>query len=59
MISFYDLWIAMLAGLARTVELNSVLRADGARQRAFGRTRCAEQSVVQQTLDACTQLLCD
>jgi hypothetical protein len=50
----YDLWIAMLAGLERTVELNSVLRADGALQRAFGRSRCAEQSVVQQTLDACT-----
>lgn len=50
----YDLWIAMLAGRERTVELNSVLRADVALQRAFGRTRCAEQSVVQQTLDACT-----
>jgi hypothetical protein len=51
----YDLWIAMLAGLERTVELNSMLRADVALQRAFGRSRCAEQSVVQQTLDACTE----
>jgi len=50
----YDLWIAMLAGLERTVELNTVLRADAGLQRAFGRPRCAEQSVVQQTLDACT-----
>ena len=36
------------------VEVNTRLRADPALQAAFGRTACAEQSVVQQTLDACT-----
>ncbi len=36
------------------MEINSRLRADPALQRAFGRHRCAEQSVVQRTLDACT-----
>ncbi len=50
----YDGWIAMLAGAHGLVEINSRLRADGALQAAFGRNRCAEQSVVQQTLDACT-----
>jgi hypothetical protein len=30
------------------------LRADPALQAAFGRTACAEQSVIQDTLDACT-----
>ncbi len=44
----------MLAGAHGLVEINSRLRADGALQAAFGRSRCAEQSVVQQTLDACT-----
>jgi len=50
----YDGWIAMLAGAHGLVEINSRLRAEPALQAAFGRTRCAEQSVVQQTLDACT-----
>jgi len=50
----YDGWIAMLAGAHGLVEINSRLRADGALQAAFGRSRCAEQSVVQHTLDACT-----
>ena len=36
------------------VEINTRLRADLALQVAFGRSACAEQSVVQQTLDACT-----
>lgn len=36
------------------VEINTRLRADPALQAAFGRSACAEQSVVQQTLDACT-----
>ena len=36
------------------VEVNTLLRADPTLQAAFGRTACAEQSVVQQTLDACT-----
>jgi len=33
---------------------NTLLRADHVLQHAFGRKQCAEQSVVQQTLDACT-----
>lgn len=50
----YDGWIAMLAGAHGLVEINGRLRAEPALQAAFGRSRCAEQSVVQQTLDACT-----
>jgi hypothetical protein len=50
----YDAFIAILAGAHGLVEINSRLRADTALQRAFGRNACAEQSVVQQTLDACT-----
>jgi hypothetical protein len=37
------------------VEINARLRADPALQAALGRTGCAEQSVVQDTLDACTE----
>src|SRR3989442_8822197 len=44
----------MLAGAHGLVEINSRLRSDPALQAAFGRSRCAEQSVVQETLDACT-----
>src|SRR5207244_9782609 len=50
----YDALISMLAGAHGLVEINTRLRADGALQRAFGRSRCAEQSVVQDTLNACT-----
>ncbi len=50
----YDSFITLLAGAHGLVEINTLLRADHALQRAFGRKRCAEQSVVQQTLDACT-----
>lgn len=35
-------------------EVNTRLRSDPALQRAFNRTACAEQSVVQDTFDACT-----
>ena len=49
-----DAFIAMLAGAHGLVEINSRLRADAALQEAFGRSSCAEQSVVQETLDACT-----
>src|SRR6266700_7591216 len=48
----YDAFIAMLAGAHGLVEINTRLRADPALQQAFGRERCAEQSVVQETLDA-------
>src|SRR5437588_1830451 len=50
----YDGFIAMLAGAHGMVEINTRLRSDPALQGAFGRKACAEQSVVQQTLDACT-----
>ncbi len=50
----YDALISLLAGAQGLVEINTRLRADEALQRAFGRSRCAEQSVVQDTLNACT-----
>ncbi len=50
----YDAFISMLAGAHGLVEINTRLRADAALQVAFGRSRCAEQSVVQETLDRCT-----
>jgi hypothetical protein len=46
--------IAILAGAHGLVEINKRVRADAALQAAFGRSGCAEQSVVQDTLDACT-----
>jgi hypothetical protein len=52
----YDGFIAILAGAHGLVEINKRVRADRALQAAFGRERCAEQSVVQDTLDACTAL---
>src|SRR2546421_323104 len=50
----YDALISRLPGAHGLVEINTRLRADGALQQAFGRSRCAEQSVVQDTLNACT-----
>jgi len=52
--TLYDALISILAGAHGLVEINTRLRADVALQRAFGRSRCAEQSVVQDTLNACT-----
>jgi len=51
----YDGFIAILTGAHGLVEINTRLRSDPALQAAMGRTGCAEQSVVQQTLDACTE----
>jgi hypothetical protein len=51
---FYDVFISLLAGAQGLVEINTRLRANVALQRAFGRSRCAEQSVVQDTLNACS-----
>jgi hypothetical protein len=51
----YDLWIGMLTGAHGTVEINKRLRPDRGLQAAFGRQACAEQSVIQDTLDACTE----
>lgn len=50
----YDAFITILAGAHGMVEVNTRLRADPALQRAFGRSACAEQSVIQETLDACS-----
>lgn len=50
----YDAFIALLTGAQGLAEINRRLRADPALQLAFGRAGCAEQSVVQDTLDACT-----
>jgi hypothetical protein len=50
----YDALMAILAGAHGLVEVNTRLRADPALQRAFGRAACAEQSVIQETLDACS-----
>ena len=50
----YDAFITILAGAHGLVEVNTRLRADLALQRAFGRSGCAEQSVVQETLDHAT-----
>jgi hypothetical protein len=50
----YDALITILAGAHGMVEVNTRLRADLALQRAFGRKACAEQSVVQETLDRAT-----
>jgi hypothetical protein len=49
-----DAEIAMLAGAQGLVEINKRLRPERGLQAAFGRAGCAEQSVVQDTLDACT-----
>lgn len=49
-----DCFIGILAGAHGIVEIDDRLRADPALQAAFGRAGCAEQSVIQDTLDACT-----
>jgi hypothetical protein len=49
-----DAFISILAGAHGLVEINTRLRSDVALQRAFGRTACAEQSVVQDTLNTCS-----
>jgi hypothetical protein len=50
----YDAFITILTGAHGLSEINTRLRSDEALQRAFGRACCAEQSVVQETLSACT-----
>lgn len=50
----YDAFITILAGAHGIVEVNTRLRSDVALQQAFGRTACAEQSTIQDTLNACT-----
>ena len=50
----YDAFISILAGAHGLVEINTRLRSDVALQAAFGRSACADQSVVQDTLNACS-----
>jgi len=49
-----DALITILAGGRGLVEANKRVRADRALQRAFGRDRCAEQSVISETFNACS-----
>jgi hypothetical protein len=51
----YDTFISLLVGAHGMVEINTRLRTDPALQHAFGRQACAEQSVVQETLNACME----
>ena len=44
---------ARLSGAHGLVEINTRLRSNPVLQPAFGRTACADQSLVQQTLDGC------
>lgn len=46
--------VTILAGGKGLYEANKRVRSDPALQRAFGRERCAEQSVISQTFNACT-----
>src|SRR5215207_7940451 len=50
----FDAFIPILAGAHGLVEINTRLRSDPALQAAFGRSACADQSVVQDTLNACS-----
>jgi hypothetical protein len=50
----YDAFVAILAGAHGLSEISTRLRADTTLQRSFGRSTCAEYSLVQDTLDACT-----
>jgi hypothetical protein len=50
-----DAEMAILAGAHGMVEINKRVRPDRGLQAAFGRAGCAEQSVVQDTLDACSE----
>jgi len=49
-----DALITILAGGQGLYEANKRVRTDRALQRAFGRDRCAEQSVISEMLNACT-----
>jgi hypothetical protein len=50
----YDAFLAILSGAHGLSEINTRLRSGPALQRSFGRRTCAEYSLVQDTLDACT-----
>lgn len=48
-------FVGLLAGAQGIVEVNTRLRTDRTLQTAFDLGGCAEQSVIQETLDACTE----
>jgi hypothetical protein len=48
--------LAIACGAEALSQINTVLRADPALSRAWGRKGCADQSSVQETLSACTEL---
>lgn len=50
----YAAWVALLLGARSLVEVNTRLRPDVAVQQAFGQVACADQSVIHDTLAACT-----
>ena len=49
-----DEFINILAGGHGLVEINTRVRPDKGLQRAFGRERCADQSTISDTFNACT-----
>jgi hypothetical protein len=49
-----DAFINIMAGGHGLVEVNNRVRPDTALSRAFGRSGCAEQSTISDTLNACT-----
>lgn len=49
-----DVWLSILAGSHGLVETNTRVRPDRALQHAFGRSGCAEQSTLSETLNAAT-----
>ena len=51
-----DAFLAIACGAEALSQINTVLRADPAISRAWGRKSCADQSSVQETLSACTEL---
>lgn len=50
-----DAFINIMAGGHGLVEVNTRVRTDRALSAAFGRARCAEQSTVSDTLNACSE----
>jgi hypothetical protein len=48
-----DAFINILAGGQGMIEVNTRVRSDPGLQQAFGRTGCADQSTISQTLNAC------
>ena len=51
-----DVLISILSGAGGLVEVNKRVRPEKALQMAFGRRRCAEQSVISDTLNACSEV---